>query len=124
MAKMSQISGIFENDILCYLHRMPVSSLGVKRTIRENTVKLPILEVGVFLLLLSSPARKRSEITQMSRDMTKPTKWMCTQRRPRSAWASAQSDQSLRCPHEESLSPYLAIECTAKTLIRLGGCPG
>ena len=30
---------------------------------------------------------------------------MCTQWRHRSAWASAQSDQSLRCPHEESLGP-------------------
>ena len=39
---------------------------------------------------------------KMSRDMTKPTKWVCAQRRLRSAWASAQSDQSLRCPHEES----------------------
>ena len=29
--------------------------------------------------------------------MTKPTKWLCAQRRLRSAWASAQSDQSLRC---------------------------
>ena len=29
--------------------------------------------------------------------MTKPTKWVCAQRRLRSAWASAQSDQSLRC---------------------------
>ena len=28
----------------------------------------------------------------LSRDMTKPTKWMCAQRRLRSAWASAQSD--------------------------------
>ena len=27
---------------------------------------------------------------------------MCTQRRLRSAWASAQSDQCLRCPHEET----------------------
>ena len=35
----------------------------------------------------------------------KPTKWLCAQQRLRSAWASAQSDQSLRCPHE-------------------GGCPG
>ena len=34
---------------------------------------------------------------KLSRDMTKPTKWMCTQWRLRSAWASAQSDQSLRC---------------------------
>ena len=31
---------------------------------------------------------------------------------------------SLRCPHEESSGPYLPIEQTAKTLIRLGGCPG
>ena len=30
----------------------------------------------------------------MSRDMTKPTKWVCAQRRLGSAWASAQSDQS------------------------------
>ena len=42
-------------------------------------------------------------LIKMSRDMTKPTKWLCAQRRLRSAWASAQSDQSLRCPHEESL---------------------
>ena len=41
----------------------------------------------------------------MSHDMTKPTKWVCVQRKLRSAWASAQSDQSLRCPHEESLGP-------------------
>ena len=29
--------------------------------------------------------------------MTKPTKWLCAQWRLRSAWASAQSDQSLPC---------------------------
>ena len=29
--------------------------------------------------------------------MTKPTEWQCAQRRLRSVWASAQSDQSLRC---------------------------
>ena len=56
--------------------------------------------------------------------MTKPTVWLCAQRRLRSAWASAQSDQSLRCPHEEKLDPKLPIERTAKALIRLGGCPG
>ena len=42
---------------------------------------------------------------QMSRDMTKPIKWLCDQRRLRSVWASAQSDQSLRCPHAERLGP-------------------
>ena len=41
----------------------------------------------------------------MSRLMTKPTMWLCAQRRLKSAWASVQSDQSLRCPHEESLGP-------------------
>ena len=49
---------------------------------------------------------------------------MCAQRRLRSAWASAQSDQSLRCPPEETLCPTLPTERTTKTLIRLGGCPG
>ena len=39
----------------------------------------------------------------MSRLMTKPTMWLCAQRRLRSAWASAKSDQGLRCPHEECL---------------------
>ena len=29
--------------------------------------------------------------------VTKPTKWLCAQQRLRSAWASTQSDQSLRC---------------------------
>ena len=36
----------------------------------------------------------------------------------------AQADLSLRWVHEESLGPYLPIERTAKTLIRLGGFPG
>ena len=31
---------------------------------------------------------------------------------------------SLRCPREECLGPWLPSERTAKTLIRLGGCPG
>ena len=39
----------------------------------------------------------------------------CTQRRHWSACASAQSDQSLRCPHEETLGPQLPLERTAKT---------
>ena len=48
---------------------------------------------------------------------------MCAQRSLRSAWASAQS-QSLRCPHEETLGPWLPTERTAKILIRRCGCPG
>ena len=40
----------------------------------------------------------------MSHDMTKQQS-ECAPSEDRSAWASAQSDQSLRCPHEESLGP-------------------
>ena len=43
---------------------------------------------------------------------------LCAQLRLRSAWASAQFDQSLRCPHEETLDPQLPIEHKVKTLIR------
>ena len=31
---------------------------------------------------------------------------------------------SLHCPQEETIDPWLPTECTGKTLIRLGGCPG
>ena len=48
---------------------------------------------------------------------------LCAQRRLLSAWAPTQSDQGLRCPHEEILGSQPPIECTAKTPIRLGGCP-
>ena len=52
--------------------------------------------------------------SHMSRDMTKLTKWLCAKRRLRSAWASAQSDQSLRCPHEGSY-PLSASEDSDQT---------
>ena len=44
---------------------------------------------------------------------------MCAKRRLRSAWASESSLSAWR-----SLGPWLPIEGTAKTLIRLDGCPG
>ena len=43
---------------------------------------------------------------------------MCAQRRLRSAWTSAQSDQSFRYSHEETWDPSLPTEC--RRLIRLG----
>ena len=59
----------------------------------------------------------------MSRHMTKPNKMMYAQWRLRLAWASAQSDQSLRCPHEEAW--VLCYPWSAqRRLIRLGKCPG
>ena len=45
---------------------------------------------------------------------------LCAQQRVRSASVSAQSDQSLRCLHEEPLGPKLTIERPVKTQISLG----
>ena len=44
---------------------------------------------------------------------------MCAQRRQRSAWASAQTDQSFRCPHDNAFRSIGSL-----ALIRLGGFPG
>ena len=46
--------------------------------------------------------------------MTKTNKMACA--------PSEDSDQSGQ--YEEALGPWLSLERTAKTLIRLGGCPG
>ena len=43
---------------------------------------------------------------------------LCAQRRLRSAWASAQSDWSLRCPQEERLGPKLPIKHWAHSSFR------
>ena len=67
---------------------------------------------------------RRIKIDYMSRNMTKPTKWLFTKRRFRSAWASAQSNQSLRCALNGKLRTQAFFMWTAKTLTRLGGCPG
>ena len=54
----------------------------------------------------------------------KPTKWLCAQGKLRSAWACAQSDQSLRFVLTGWLRTQAFFMRTAKTLIRLGRCPG
>ena len=46
---------------------------------------------------------------------------MCAKGRLKSACASAQSDLSFPCPHEETLHPKMR---TVKILIRLGECAG
>ena len=49
---------------------------------------------------------------------------ICVKRRLKSACASAQSDQSLRSPHEESLHPWLFKMRPRKILIWLRECAG
>ena len=59
---------------------------------------------------------------KVSHNMTKSTKLMCAQRRLRSAWTSALSDQSLRCALSGKLRTQAFFMRTATSLIRLGGC--
>ena len=47
---------------------------------------------------------------------------MCVQRRFKSVCTSTQSDRSPNFPPEETLDPWIPIECPSKTLIRLCGC--
>ena len=60
---------------------------------------------------------------QLSHLMTKQTKRLSAQRRLRSTWAFAQSDHSLRCALNGKLRTHGFFMRTAKTLIRLSGCP-
>ena len=54
----------------------------------------------------------------------KTNKMMCLQRRLRSSWASAQSDQSLRCALYGYLRTQGFFMWSAKTLNSVGGWPG
>ena len=47
--------------------------------------------------------------------MTKPTKWHVSPAKTQISLGTAQSDQRVRYWHEESLGPYLLIECTVTT---------
>ena len=56
--------------------------------------------------------------------MTKPTKMACAPNEDSDQSGHPPSLICDRCPYEESLGPWLSIERTAMTLIRLGECPG
>ena len=72
------------------------------RQVRDNV----ILRIADVINIRTSPSEKVPS-------------HMCAQRRLRSACASAQSDQSLRCPREESLHPWLSKMRTVKILTSL-----
>ena len=61
---------------------------------------------------------------KMTHGMTKPTKWHVRPAKTQISLGIRPSDQSLRCPHVETLGSWLSLEHTAKALIRLGRCPG
>ena len=73
--------------------------------VSTNIYKILSKNKPISMSPFSCPTEKKSiHVNHMSRDMTKPTQWLCAQRRLRSAWASAQSDQS-------SLSAWEKLGC-------------
>ena len=75
---------------------------------------------GKVVTMQESHMIPRQEQFGMSRLMTKPAKWVCAQRRLRSDWVDAQSDQSLLCVLNGKLRTQGFFMQTAKTLISLG----
>ena len=60
----------------------------------------------------------------MSRDVRKHTFWHAHPTRLKPTCLSAQSDKSLRCPHEETLHPWLSKMRPVRILIRQRECAG
>ena len=89
---------------------------------KEPALLLHNLMICIYTLHQRKKERKFNDMhiyiaLKKERKKKKKENGMCAQRRLRSAWESAQSDQSFRCPHEESLGPYLPTERTSKTMI-------
>ena len=76
----------------------------------QNCIKIFYNLYGIRRHLRQPPFAKVVKYPQntlkLSSDTTKPTKWLCAQRRLRSVWASAQSDQSLRRIKEAWILSY------------------
>ena len=104
--------------------------LAVLIQLRKTTaiIKDCLDEQKILLRPLDNKTAKVQRVTfvqgYLSRLMIKPTKWLCAQRRLRSARASAQSYHSILCALNGYLRNQTFVMRTAKTLIRLGGCPG
>ena len=105
-----------------YASKIPKSMLS--ETFKEWTLESRVQASHVYVF--NNENRNGYEL-KMSRLVTKPTKWLVRPAKTqRSAWASAQSYQSLI----RSLSAWRKLGslathwAQAKTLIRLGECPG
>ena len=75
-----------------------------------------------YLLQATICSRQRSEKT-LEKPYDKTNKMACAPSEDSDQPGHPPSLISLRCPHEGTLGS-VPIEHTAKTLIRLGGCPG
>ena len=103
---VDDLLNVWRNSVNIWLNYLPFPILAfctVKQPCEQNIWRTTWARIMISGILFGTWCRWVWD--DFSRLMTKPTKWLCEQRRLRSAWTSAQSDQSFRCPHEESLSP-------------------
>ena len=77
-----------------------------------------------WLLKPKTAASKRKSKIKWATSWQNLQKWPCAWWSLRSAWASALSDESLRCALNGQQKTQAFFIRTAKNLIRLGGCPG
>ena len=108
------------NKIRKICHLYPVE-IGKSQSQARTTFKWEMKVILFRLCLLSaSPFEQKREDTNKwpgtSENVPSDT---CAQRRLKSDYACAQSDQSLCCPHEETLHPWRSKLCPVKILIRL-----
>ena len=104
---------------VCYFSKLSKEYDPADKTLEEMSKYLPNSLAANYCSCKFVLTRFK-HFDQLSRLMRKPTKWLCTQRRLRSAWASSQSDQSFRCALNRYLRTQALFMRTAKTLIRLG----
>ena len=86
--------------VACRWLRMRVWKIKLQRM--KSTI---ISWAGSFIVFQYEPHHEKTCFSPLPTVMRKPVFALCQQQWRRSAWASAQSDQSLPCPHEESLGP-------------------
>ena len=105
------ISMVLRGDTWLEKFRSCETSIHKNWKINTPQIQFRRLQLYFFYGILTSNARHHLDAASaaiyfiitnkkcqfMSSNMTKPTKWVCAQWRLRSAWVSAQSDQSLRC---------------------------
>ena len=82
---------------------------------------------GAAILLHAYVSLSCDSLEHLSCLVTKPPRWPVRPISP--VWSESsllmpQADQSLLCPHKETMCTWLSIERTAKALITLGGFPG
>ena len=94
------------------IRRKDFNKIFVQPCIVHNNRKLFVY------MFLDTVLRQKKCITGEPPHDKKHQNDLCAKRRLRSAWASAESDHSLRCSHGETLDPLSAQRR------RLGGWPG